>query len=366
MFVLPQVYGPPGGIQRYNRALLKAAGEAFIRAEIAVASVNDERIPEAASVRGRVHFAGAGPRARFLHRAAFVTKALRGAWHHRPELIVCGHINLMPLVWCLGALFGARTTLVAYGIEAWFPARHRRWATRRADLVLPISRYTAARMKEWGVKGERVSVLSNPVDGDEFRPLQTKTSRLGRCLLTVARLDRSEGYKGVEYVLEALPSIQKRCQDVRYRVVGTGDDLPRLRALASDLGVEAHVDFAGAASDEELLRLYNDSDVFVMVSMGEGFGFVFLEALACGTPTIAGNWGGAIDALLKGQLGALVNPESREDLVNAIVGGLTGSSSTRAREGRSLRYKVLAAYGSEQFTTRVRALFVRIGLGKVE
>jgi glycosyltransferase involved in cell wall biosynthesis len=170
----------------------------------------------------------------------------------------------------------------------------------------------------------------------------------------------------VEYVLEALPSIDKLCQNVRYQVVGAGDDLPRLRALASDLGVEAHVDFAGAVSDEELVRLYNGSDLFVMVSLGEGFGFVFLEALACGVRVVAANCGGSVDALLEGQLGVLVNPESHEDLVNAIVVGLTGGGPTRTREGQLLRYRALAAYGSEQFTTRVRTLFGRVGVRKVK
>jgi hypothetical protein len=62
----------------------------------------------------------------------------------------------------------------------------------------------------------------------------------------------------------------------------------------------------------------------------------------------------------------LVNPESHEDLVNAIVVGLTGGGPTRTREGQLLRYRALAAYGSEQFTTRVRTLFGRVGVRKVK
>jgi asparagine synthase (glutamine-hydrolysing) len=358
MFVLPQIYGPPGGIQRYSRALLKAAGEAFPRTELAVVSVNDERIPEDASVRGRVHFAGAGPRARLLHQAAFVVKVLRGAWRHRPELIVCGHINLMPFVWSLGVLLGARTMLVAYGIEAWSPPRRRRWLTRRADRVVPISRFTAARMREWGVRGDRMSILSNPVDGDEFRPLRKRRNGPSRCLLTVARLDRSEGYKGVERVLEALPGIHERCPEVRYRVVGTGDDLPRLRMTANDLGVAADVDFPGAASDEALLRLYNDSDVFVLLSVGEGFGFVFLEALACGIPAVAGNRDGSVDALLGGRLGHLVAPDDSQALVAAIVATLGSNGSTSPTDRRALRATVLETYGFERFRAQLHGVLI--------
>lgn len=358
MFVLPQVYGQPGGIQRYTRALLKAAGEAFPRAEIAVTSVNDERIPDDASVRGRVHFAGAGPRTRFLHKAAFVARVLHGVWRHRPELIVCGHINLMPLVWCLGLVLRARTMLVAYGIEAWSPPRRRRWTTQRVERVLPISRYTAARMRDWGVRDERMSILSNPVNSDEFRPLRRWTDRAERCLLTVARLDRSEGYKGVERVLEVLPRIHERCPDVRYRVVGTGDDLPRLRMAASDLGVAAHVDFSGIASDQALLRFYNDADLFVLMSVGEGFGFVFLEALACGTPAVAGNRDGSVDALLDGRLGLLVSPDDSQALVAAIIAALDRDRSRSATDRRRLRTTVLEAYGFERFRAQLHSVLV--------
>ncbi len=354
LFVLPQVYGPPGGIQGYNRALLKATSEAFPRSELAVTSVNDERIPDDAAVRGRVHFAGAGPRTRLLHKARVIAKVLRGAWRHRPELIVCGHINLMPAVWCLGALFGVRTMLVAFGIEAWSPAKFRRCAARRADRIVPISRYTAARMREWGIPGDRMSILANPVDGDEFRPLRTKVDGPSRNLLTVARLDSSERYKGVERVLEALPKIRERWPEVRYRVVGTGDDLPRLQKLAGALGVAAHVDFIGSSSDEGLLRLYNDSDLFVLLSVGEGFGFVFLEALACGTPALAGNRDGSVDALLGGRLGSCVAPDDSQAIISTVIGALGGNGWDGPVHGRALRATVLEAYGLERFRARVR------------
>jgi asparagine synthase (glutamine-hydrolysing) len=359
LFVLPQVYGPPGGIQSYNRALLRAAGEAFPRAELAVASVNDERMPENAVVRGRVHFAATGPRVRLLHKAIVVAKALLETRRHRPELIVCGHINLMPLVWCLSKMSGARTVLIAHGIEVWSPRGPRRWAARRGDRVLPVSDYTATRMREWGIEDDRVSILPNSVDGDEFRPLRKRVNRGGRWLVTVARLDRAEKYKGIDRVLEALPRIREHCPDVSYRVVGTGDDLPRLMVLTRDLGVTAHVSFGGPASSESLLRLYNDADLFVMPSVGEGFGVVFLEALACGIPVVAGNRDGSLDALLSGRLGRLVVPGDSHALVATVVGALDCGIAKSATDHRGSRTAVLEAYGFERFRARVHAVLVR-------
>jgi glycosyltransferase involved in cell wall biosynthesis len=211
-------------------------------------------------------------------------------------------------------------------------------------------------MSEWGIRDRRMSILANSVDEDEFRPLRMVADRSYRCLLTVSRLDSSDGYKGVERILEALGRIRDRFPNVRYRVVGAGDDLPRLRRIANDLGLAAHVDFPGAASNEVLLRLYNDSDVFVMLSVGEGFGIVFLEALACGTPAVAGDRDGSVDALLGGRLGRLVNPDDSEALVAAIVAALNGNGSGSFAGRQALRAELLKAYSFERFRARMRAV----------
>jgi glycosyltransferase involved in cell wall biosynthesis len=127
---------------------------------------------------------------------------------------------------------------------------------------------------------------------------------------------------------------------------------------ANDLGVAAYVDFSGATSDETLLRLYNDSDLFVLLSVGEGFGFVFLEALACGIPAVAGNRDGSVDALLGGRLGDLVAPDDSQALVTAIVAALGRNGSTSASGRRALRATVLEAYGFERFRARVHGVLV--------
>lgn len=356
VFVLPQTYGLPGGIQRYSRALLKATAEVFPRAELAAVSVNDERIPADATMRGRVYFKGAGPRGRLLQRARVIAKAVSQTWRHRPQIILCGHINLMPLVWCLGAVFRAQTVLVGHGIEAWRPGGVRRWVARRSDRVMAVSHYTAARMREWGIRNSQISLLPNTVDADEFRPLLTKRERSHRYLLTVGRLERSEGYKGVDRVLAALPEILQHCPDVIYRVVGTGDDVPRLQALVADLGIASHVVFEGSTADERLLRLYSDADVFVMLSTGEGFGIVFLEALSCGVPAVAAHSAGSVDALLGGRLGKLIAIDDVSATAAAIVATLAVEDSDVVAGRAARRAAVLNTYGFDQFREGVREI----------
>jgi glycosyltransferase involved in cell wall biosynthesis len=112
------------------------------------------------------------------------------------------------------------------------------------------------------------------------------------------------------------------------------------------------VTLAGFVSDSELADHYNLCDVFAMPSKGEGFGIVYLEALASGKPTIGGNQDGAIDPLCHGELGALVNPDDIEEITQTIIQILQGTyPNSLMYEPQNLRQKVISTFGLEQFQT---------------
>jgi phosphatidylinositol alpha-1,6-mannosyltransferase len=121
-------------------------------------------------------------------------------------------------------------------------------------------------------------------------------------LMTVARLWSGDIYKGVDVTIRALPKILSQFPDVKYLVVGRGDDQPRLAQLAEDLGVAERVVFAGFVPDDLLVAHYRLADAYVMPSR-EGFGIVYLEAMACGVPTVSGNDDGSADPLQDGRVG---------------------------------------------------------------
>ena len=111
---------------------------------------------------------------------------------------------------------------------------------------------------------------------------------------------------------------------------------------------------AGFIPDEELCDYYNLCDVFAMPSKGEGFGIVYLEALACGKPTIGGNQDGAIDALCNGELGVLVDPDNIEQIAQAIVDILQGKHPLPILyQPDLLRQKVIEIYGFDKFKERL-------------
>ena len=102
--------------------------------------------------------------------------------------------------------------------------------------------------------------------------------------------------------------------DTRYLLVGTGPDLLRIEKLAAEQGVQDAVVLAGFVPDEELCEHYNLCDLFAMPSKAEGFGIVYLEALACGKLVLAGNKDGSRDALNDGELGLLVDPDDTDEI----------------------------------------------------
>src|SRR5207253_6172614 len=165
-----------------------------------------------------------------------------------------------------------------------------------------------------------------------------------RVLLTLGRIVAAERYKGFDEVIEVLPSLPS---DVVYLAAGSGSDLPRLVEKARALGVAERVVFTGHIDEREKTDVYNLADVYVMPSRGEGFGFVFLEALACGVPCIGSRHDGGREALRDGELGLLVDPSSLAEIRTAILDVLA--------EGRREVPTALAHFAFANFQSRVHS-----------
>src|SRR5205085_3283125 len=119
-----------------------------------------------------------------------------------------------------------------------------------------------------------------------------------------------------------LPLLSRDIPNIAYLIVGDGSDRLRLEQKARQLGVAERVIFAGHISEEEKPDHYRLADAYVMPSSGEGFGIVYLEALACGIPVIGSKIDGSRDALRDGRLGILVNPKDSDELRAAILQAL--------------------------------------------
>jgi glycosyltransferase involved in cell wall biosynthesis len=206
---------------------------------------------------------------------------------------------------------------------------------------------------------EKISLLANTFDPEQFYPDMRKPRFLLKryglqpeqpVILTISRLASAERYKGYDQVLRALPLLRKRFPNVRYILGGRGPDRPRIDALIRALDLINNVTLAGYVVEHELRAHYNLCDVFAMPSKGEGFGIVFLEALGCGKPVLAGNKDGSVDAVLAGETGVLVDPDDVAEIGKALIQILAGEyPEQQLFEGETLRRRVIDSYGYDRF-----------------
>jgi glycosyltransferase involved in cell wall biosynthesis len=310
---------------------------------------------------------GAGGYPRRLQSPAFAAAALASCAWQRPDQLISTHLNFGPVAHVVKRLLGTPYTLVAHGIEVQPGLSSARCAAlRAADRMLAVSAWTRQRVLDLGgIDPARVLVLPDTVDDARFtvasRPAGlAKRYQLHadeRVVLTVARLDPGEGYKGCDRLVQALPTVHAACGPVRLLVVGRGDDRSRLEALARDLGVAHEVTCTGFVPDEELADHYRLADVFAMPSTGEGFGIVFLEAMACGTPVLAGNRDGSVEALEGGRLGSLVDPTDVKAIAHGIIALLTQQGPAWWFDKEALHKAVTQRFGRAAFRDTLRTIF---------
>jgi glycosyltransferase involved in cell wall biosynthesis len=167
-------------------------------------------------------------------------------------------------------------------------------------------------------------------------------------LLTVGRLVSSEPGKGIDAVIKVLPKVIEAVPDAFYVVVGEGDLQPRLEEIAQENSVRDRVIFAGAFQLAQLKGCYSRADVFVMPSRQEGFGIVFLEAMASGKPVIAGDHGGAPEIVRDGVTGFSVDPDDLETLTARLV-QLLQDEPLRMKMGAAGRRRVEETFSFTRF-----------------
>jgi len=209
-------------------------------------------------------------------------------------------------------------------------------------MVLAPSRATADYLVSLqGVKPERVRVLPWGLDPDfETKFFGIADARLpegfpeGRVILTVGRWLATERYKGMDTLIQAIPRLLLRWPDIQLVMVGAGDDREWLVNLTRDSGVQKHVHFLSGISYGELSACYAVAEIFALPSRGEGFGFVYLEAMARGKPVIGGAHGGAPEVIQDGVTGYLVQHGDTVQLATSIDALLSNPELARVMGAR--------------------------------
>lgn len=220
------------------------------------------------------------------------------------------------------------------------------WLNRLAgemltDRIIAISGAVRDHLVAGGISPERVTVIHNGVDLREFPPgLDPRPVREELGLGTgpvVGMIARLVPEKGHDYLLLAARQVVDRLPEARFLLVGDGPERDRLSALARQLGLEAHVLFAGFRPD--IPQVVAAQDLAVLSSTSEGLGLVLLEAMAGGKPVVATRVGGIPEVVEDGYTGILVPPRDPSSLARAILGLLEDREMAR-RMGLAGRQRV--------------------------
>lgn len=236
---------------------------------------------------------------------------------------------------------------------------------KKAKAIIVNSRFTRQLLLEMGVSPSQIHLIHPGVDTNYFRPNLDSTFlrekhdlKDKKIVLTISRLQER---KGQDFVIQAMPKVLKQIPNAHYLIVGDGEEHSRLEKMVRELNLEKHVTFTGFVDEDVLPYYYNLADVFILANREtetkdiEGFGMVFIEANACGKPVIGGRTGGAVDAIIDGVTGFLIDPTNVNAISQKIVFLLTHPHKAEEM-GKQGRERAVREFQWDNIAKRIQGL----------
>ncbi|MBD1392911.1 glycosyltransferase family 4 protein [Mucilaginibacter glaciei] len=359
-----QIFNTTGGIQKMVRTLAhaldtlsKKRGWAF-----KLSSLYDDKADLMTQYLPSEKFEGYNE-----HVIRFILKTV--FFKNKPDILILTHINLA-VIGVLTRWFNPKCQILlfAHGIEVWRPlGLYKKLILSYADKIVCVSSFTKQQMYNWHkVPLTKCHVLNNAVDPfialpEEFlKPvyLQDRYSIKNDqpILFTLTRLASTEQYKGHDTVLLALSKLKVDFPNIRYILSGKYDTKEgiRVKKMIAELNLADHVTLTGFIDEGELADHFLLADAFVLPSKKEGFGIVFIEALACGLPVICGDADGSLDAILNGELGTAVNADDSDELAACIKKLLSEPLTIEKR--RALQSNCLKQFNENAYIDKLEQL----------
>jgi len=223
---------------------------------------------------------------------------------------------------------------------------------RKCDRVITITQQVK-NLYSRAVEDEKIGVIPIGVDTSFFKPQEKCDQRDFYEILCVGYLYK---LKGVEFLIRSMEVIAKEQRDVKLRIVGEGPEKSRLRDLTKVLDLEEKVIFEGLVPHTKIANYYQQCDIFCFPTLGEPFGKVVLEAMACGKPVVASKIGGPVEIIQDGETGFLVPPAQPKILADTIL-KLLSEESTMRKIGASARKAVVQKYSWEKIAELYHKLY---------
>ncbi|WP_436715003.1 glycosyltransferase family 4 protein [Roseiconus lacunae] len=228
--------------------------------------------------------------------------------------------------------------------------------------IIANSTFTAALLQsDWSIDAAKIKLMHPGVDTTYFQPAQPQRQPQWANRFVILTVGRLQPRKGYDTVIRAIPHLVDNFPNLLYVIAGGGEYASQLKELVAELGIQQHVAFLGEISDDELLKCYQECDVFVLANRTigndvEGFGIVLLEAQACEKPVVAGKSGGTKDTMQHEKSGFLIDATSPDELVSVLKTKLA-TPDLRSQMGRAGREFVVRQYDWASLSRRASELF---------
>ena len=335
LFLTLRVFSATGGIEKMCRILGRAFSEIAkdSHSRIKVFSMYDSKV----AAQSNVYFEDAVFKGFHKKKIHFAFSSILNA--RDAEVIVLSHINLSLIGWVIKLMFPQKKiVLIAHGIEVWeIKSRFKKHFISTFDSIVAVSEFTKNKICNQGIlPSNRIVVINNcldpfltEIDVAAMKAALKKKYNIGedtKILFTLSRISKQDRQKGYDKVIMALSLIKQKHHNLIYIIAGRAqdDELMYLKNLIEKSNLNNQVIIEEGYIDEtHLPAYYSMADLFVMPSTKEGFGVAFLEAMFYGTPVIAGKQDGAVDALLGGKLGLLVDANDVNSIAEGIDTALT-------------------------------------------
>jgi glycosyltransferase involved in cell wall biosynthesis len=270
-----------------------------------------------------------------INRIGFVLNTIKIT--QKPDVIIISHIN-MAIVGLLVKITNPKCKiwLIAHGVEVWRPLTAvKKLFLKHCDKIICVSNFTRQQMiSRHQTPPAKCVVLNNVVDPFIKLPVMfNKPNHLLKryrltddnfVIFTLTRLAVTEQYKGHDQVIKVISKLKDKFPGIRYVLSGKYDHKEeiRIQKLITEYKVDMQVILTGFIEDKDISDYFLLADLFVLPSKKEGFGIVFIEALAHGLPVICGDSDGSIDAIRNGKLGKAINPDDLKELEAAVTESL--------------------------------------------
>lgn len=341
LFLATEISGH-GGIQRFNKNLIQ--GFKSSASQLKVASLNDNTADS--------YFGFS------KNKVAFLWFAFKNVVFSKCNILVLGHLNFLSLATLKIFSPSTKVVVILHGIEAWEKRENVKKYGRFVDCFWSVSHFTDTIFAKLNaIPTTKREVIFNTIPDDWLQ--NDKEGPYLTFFLSVTRLSKNEGYKGIDKILEVLGEIRQTLLDTgfKYIIVASGNDLERHKELCKKLNLDAFVEFKTGITDDALKQLYSDCSFFVLPSKGEGFGIVFLEAMANKKACIGSRDCGTEDVIENNKTGFLIDAEKNE--IKETILKLINNPNLCRELGENGFQKLNAEFTFERFQEKIKQLVLK-------